>query len=280
MSASSRMTDRAVSLLRRGWSVIPVHVPIGDECSCGRECSWPGKHPRVPWREFTEHRPSEALVRNWFDDEFYGSNLGVVTGRVSDLVVVDLDGDTDDFLRLNLPETAFSRTGGGGLHFFYGLAGREARSGIGVVPGIDVKAEGGFVVLPPSLHVSGARYEWIEFRKPTVIKPSQLPERVRSSDGNGEWVNEILSGVSAGDRSISAARLCGRYAQLGLSIEESVMLMVTWNALNHPPLPERELGATIRAVYKRHKSQQEATVTSLDDLYYLLGEMTGREVDK
>lgn len=274
------MTDRALKLLRRGWSVIPVHIPVnGGQCTCGNEmCSWPGKHPRVRWREFTERRPSEEEVREWFDDEFYGSNLGVVTGRVSNLVVIDVDGSLNLFKRLELPKTLTSRTGGGGYHFFYDLAGSSASSGIGVTPGIDVKADGGFVVLPPSIHLSGRNYRWTRRMKPTVISPSELPKRVSTQSHNGEWVSDILTGVSEGDRSISAARLAGRYAQLGLSIDETVMLLVTWNSQNIPPMPWRELGATISSVYKRHKLRSEANVTTLDDMFRIFGELTGREV--
>ncbi len=270
----SATTKTAVELLHRGWSVIPVHVPIGYvDCSCGNDCSWPGKHPRVSWRPYTEELPTEAEVVNWFDEEFYGSNIGVVTGRVSDMVVVDLDGTIADFEALGLPKTRTSLTGGGGYHFFYRIGRQPASSGISVTPGIDIKADGGFVVLPPSRHVSGQTYEWLNRSKLTQIDPSMLPKRVPSSAGNGEWVGELLSGVEEGERSSVAARMAGRYAQIGLTTDETIMLMVSWNMLNSPPLPIRELGATVRSVYKRHEERNETQIKTLGDLALVFNEL-------
>ena len=272
------MGGHAVVLLRRGWSVIPVHVPLeSGDCSCGNDCSWPGKHPRVPWRAYTEELPTEEQVIEWFDDEFYGSNLGVVTGQVSDLVVVDVDGTIEDFQALGLPKTRTALTGGGGYHMFYRTGRQPAPSGISVTPGIDIKADGGFVVLPPSKHLSGFEYAWLDWRsKIAKISPSELPQRVRSSESNGEWVGELLGGVPEGERSMTAARLAGRYAQIGLSPDESVMLLVSWNLQNNPPLPLRELGATIRSVYVRHERRHETQVKTVGDLARMFTEITGK----
>ena len=271
------MTGQAVALLRRGWSVIPVHIPLeSGDCSCGNDCSWPGKHPRVSWRPFTEELPTEAQVVEWFDEEFYGSNLGVVTGQVSDLVVVDVDGTIDDFKALGLPKTRAVLTGGGGYHFFYRTGRQPAPSGISVTPGIDIKADGGFVVLPPSKHLSGFNYEWLDRRKMVKISPSELPQRVRVSEPNGEWVGELLGGVSEGERSSTAARMAGRYAQIGLSPDETVMLLVSWNSQNNPPLPLRELGATIRSVYERHGQRNEEQIETVGDLAQMVTEITGK----
>lgn len=271
------MTDQAVLLLRRGWSVIPVHVPVmGGVCSCGYDCNWPGKHPRVAWRPYTEALPTEQQVVEWFDDEFYGANLGVVTGQVSDLVVVDVDGTIDDFKALDLPDTRTVLTGGGGYHFFYRTGREPASSGIGVTPGIDIKADGGFVVLPPSRHISGLRYEWLNHAKLTKIDVSQLPARAKTASSGGKWIDELLDGVSEGERSSTSARLAGRYAQLGLTVDETIMLLSSWNLMNDPPLPWRELGATISSVYKRHRSRHETEVSTIDDLAELFSDIIGK----
>ncbi len=274
----SPMTGQAVTLLRRGWSVVPVHIPLPNgDCSCGNDCSWPGKHPRVSWRPYTEELPTEEQVREWFNEEFYGSNLGVVTGQVSNLIVVDVDGTIDDFKALGLPKTRAVLTGGGGYHFFYSSGRQPASSGISVTPGIDIKADGGFVVVPPSQHLSGFRYEWLDKYEITKISPTQLPQRVRASEGNGEWVGELLGGVSEGERSMTAARMAGRYAQIGLTADETVMLLVTWNSQNNPPLPLRELGATIRSVYVRHSQRNEEQITTVGEIAELLGHLRESE---
>ena len=277
-TSKSEMGRRAVALLRHGWSVVPVHVPLeSGDCSCGQDsCSWPGKHPRVPWRPYTENLPTEAQVIEWFDDEFFGANLGVVTGQVSDLVVVDVDGTIEDFQSLGLPRTRGVLTGGGGYHFYYRTGREPTPSGISVASGIDIKADGGFVVAPPSLHLSGYNYEWLDGRTLTKIAPSDLPQRAHVSSPNGEWAGDLLGGVSEGERSATTARLAGRYAQIGLTADEATMLLVTWNTQNDPPLSDRELGATIRSVYTRHAQRNEEQIQTVGDLADMFDAIHGK----
>lgn len=255
-----------------GWAVLPVHTVIRGECTCGRsECSTPGKHPRVSWREFSEIPPTIAQVRTWFGDEFYGSNLGTVTGSASGLVVVDCDGpegiksaDT-----LNLPIfTLTARTGGGGLHRFYRLEGSEVPSRRGALHKVDIKSELGFVVLPPSLHVSGRRYRWRYWVRPVPCDLSTLAVSEGSAlEGGSTWYHELLDGVPEGSRSLAAARLAGRYLNLGLSSEETYLILVTWNARNDPPLPRSDLKATVRSVARKHAEESvPETIETLEEL--------------
>ena len=61
-----------------------------------------------------------------------------------------------------LPDTVESKTGGGGRHIFFSLPkGVEIRSGVNVLgTHIDMRGKGGYVILEPSLHASGANYIW------------------------------------------------------------------------------------------------------------------------
>lgn len=271
-------TKKALALRARGWSVVPCHIPVGDGCSCGHEkCAWPGKHPRVQWETYTHRIATRRRIVEWFEDEFYGSNVGVVTGRVSSLVVVDVDGPIEDFEALDLPETLMAETGGGGQHHFY-FCDKPVQSRIGMVLGIDVKADGGFVVAPPSRHVSGGRYRWANKTNMAELDPSVLPQPPAGSGDLNEdnWFLEILQGVPEGQRSLASAQLAGRYANLGLSPREIYMLMYSWNKLNEPPLSKQELKATIRSVYRKHSETNGDPVESVEDLYMMFSELTGR----
>lgn len=252
-------TAEALSYLEYGWSVVPCHVPVTGGCSCGRDdCTWPGKHPRISWREYTSRRPTEKEVLHWFDDEFYESNLGVVTGQVSGVLVVDVDGGLERFKPLKLPkDTLVARSGGGGYHFYYECH-RPVPSRIGAAPKIDIKADGGFIVLPPSVHNSGHPYRWIHGETPIPLDPTRLPTGGRtdgygSSERDPRWFEELLDGVSEGGREVSTARLVGRYLALGLSEREIQLLLTAWNDLNAPPLPELELMGTIRRLVQRRR---------------------------
>ncbi len=165
-----------------GWRVLPVHSAYASGCSCrrGAGCSSPGKHPR------TAHGAHDATIvasriAAWAAS-FPDANIGIATGRASDLLVLDLDprnGGRETLARLEqelgrLPPTTEAATGGGGAHFFF-RAPRldQVRGSLGA--GIDVKFEGGYVVAAPSRHASGAAYEWTTGHAPRERSPAVLP---------------------------------------------------------------------------------------------------------
>src|SRR3990167_7891294 len=100
------MLEHALKYLSSGWSVVPAHKD--------------SKHPIVNWTEFQKRRATEAELKEWFKDDQY--NIGIVTGRISNLVVIDIDKGTDIEKLISyypLPETATVETGGEGRHYFY-----------------------------------------------------------------------------------------------------------------------------------------------------------------
>ena len=256
---------RAERYRQMGWSVVPCHtITRNGGCTCGRDdCGTPGKHPRVSWRPYSNTLPSRKEVHNWFTDEFYGSNIGMCTGTVSGIVVVDVDGPLSSFKRLRLNKnTLVARSGGGGLHFFY-KSTQTVRSAVGLVPGIDIRAEGGFIVLPRSVHKSGNRYEWLRNRPPLELDVNRLQPFYAAKSVSPEgatWYEELLGGVPEGERSDTAAKLAGRYASLGLSLLEIRLLMSAWNGNNNPPMNRSDLRSTVNFVFRRHKATEQSNV--------------------
>ncbi|WP_320069021.1 bifunctional DNA primase/polymerase [Micromonospora sp. RTGN7] len=113
--------------------------------------------------------------------------LALRTGTASGVVVVDVDpdhGGADTLTGLIAadltPPTARVRTGSGGLHLYYRHPGRhvpcsQGKPGQGLGPGIDVKADGGYVVLPPSTHPrTGRPYQWIPGHPMQEMPPALL----------------------------------------------------------------------------------------------------------
>jgi hypothetical protein len=96
------------------------------------------------------------------------ANVAIVTGAVSGLVVADLDlAKAPEVAREfaercggELPAAPTVRTGSGGLHLYFQHPGVPVRSRVGLFPGLDVRADGAFVVAPPSIHPSGGAYTW------------------------------------------------------------------------------------------------------------------------
>jgi hypothetical protein len=172
-----------------GWSVVPVHSLRDGSCSCGRtDCPSPGKHPRIRW-ETAMHEPACAAdIAGWWD-RWPDANLGVVTGTVSGIAVLDVDprhGGEAALARLEerrgpLPITPEVRTGGGGRHLWFDLGSALASTVVG--SGLDLKADGGMVVAPPSVHASGGRYRWRPGGAPDVLDLAPLPGWLEIPEG-------------------------------------------------------------------------------------------------
>lgn len=174
------MTDRRDAIriyARLGLHPIALHGLTADgACTCGREDCPPrtrGKHPVMrAWQTapFDLDELDAMLISNW------RFNIGLRTGLQRDgrfLVVVDVDGPRSLLEPLEaehgaFPPTLTARTGSGGLHLYY-YARRELGNRVRVVPHVDLRGAGGQVVAPPSLHASGARYEWITVREPEAL---------------------------------------------------------------------------------------------------------------
>lgn len=175
----------ALEYARQGRPVFPCHTPTHGGCSCHRDgCSSPGKHPRT--RNGLRDASSDPRVvaawwRRWPD-----ANVGVVTGRPSGLVVVDVDpdhGGIDSMRRLvaqhgPLPPGPRVRTGSGGWHVMFAHPDQPVPNSVGrVAPGVDIRGDGGYVIAPPSLHAAGDRYVWTRGGEPPAL-PEWLERRI------------------------------------------------------------------------------------------------------
>src|ERR671911_3174449 len=143
MSAAAR--GEAVEYRRRGWSPIPIK-------------------PRSKEPNLLELRPYLARKATKEElDAWSWSGVGIVTGPVSGVLVLDVDGAEGEaeLKKHGHPPTPMVRTASGGLHLYFKHPPGEVRTGIRVAPGLDVKARGGYVVAPPTRGKGGRAYEWI-----------------------------------------------------------------------------------------------------------------------
>ncbi|MEV6306088.1 bifunctional DNA primase/polymerase [Actinoplanes sp. NPDC051861] len=102
-----------------------------------------------------------------------GGLLAIRTGRVCNLAVIDIDprngGDIDRDL---MPPTRAVRTGSDGWHLYYRHPGGTLGAKLRGCPGVDIKADGGYVVAPPSIHPGTRRpYRWLSDRAVIEMPP-------------------------------------------------------------------------------------------------------------
>lgn len=180
----------AVDYATRGWHVFPLHT-VDDEgaCSCGNaSCGDAGKHPRVQ-RGLKEASRDLAQIEAWFGPDAPPSNIGVVTGEISGITVIDIDiGDgkfgaeswADACKDHGEPQTLMAQTGSGGMHvvFQYNSALKTASNVLG--KGVDCRNDGGYIVAAPSRHRSGGTYSWINWGDALATLPAHLSRRKES----------------------------------------------------------------------------------------------------
>jgi hypothetical protein len=145
-----------------GLQIVPAKYPMRTK---------EDKRPQLTrWKEFQNQLTSDSLFDKLFPNDGGRTNFGIVTGKVSgNLLVVDLDIYKDlgadawfeDALDYRQVETWSQRTGGGGRQIFFKLPdGVVIGNGANHALGVDIRGQGGFVICPPSDHLSGGQYAW------------------------------------------------------------------------------------------------------------------------
>lgn len=177
------MKKAAIAYAEQGWKVIPIIWTVDGRCGCGNPfCKAAGKHPLIKAGSKMSAASSDvAQVREWWST-WPNANIAIALGPASGMFVIDLDvgEDTDGFIELNawaeahgleLPETLEAETGSGGRHLFYRWPG-GIKNATAWLPEVDIKAEGGYVLVSPSSHVSGGVYRWRNQLPPVdVVEP-------------------------------------------------------------------------------------------------------------
>jgi hypothetical protein len=151
-TTDSILLDAALAYAQRGWAVLPV---ADDGSKRPLLAQWPTRASTDP----------STIIAWW--ERWPTANVGVLTGVRSKIWVVDIDprnGGHDSWDALLFEhgpiETRTSLTGGGGYHLFFAWDEESPARGKQLAPGIDVKTDGGYVVVPPSTHQSGGSYRW------------------------------------------------------------------------------------------------------------------------
>jgi len=179
------MIDGALELANAGWHIFPVQPR--------------GKQPLVKWRE--ESTNDTTKVESWWS-QWPDANVGIDCGK-SGLVVVDYDGVEAPDLH-----TLAVKTGRGVHHYFANAGDPVPNSASMLEDNVDVRGAGGYVLAPPSVHPSGALYEWSNFYQPAplsdelrgrMVRKAEPKERtaVQSSVPSEGWGGKILQSEAA-----------------------------------------------------------------------------------
>ncbi len=227
-----------------------------------------GKRPLIPWKNFQDRSPSPEQIAAW-RQQYPGCNWAQITGAVSGLVVLDVDVRREGEKSLIghvLPITRTVRTPAGGLHYYYQISGDQVPSIPNVLPGCDLKADGGYVLVPPS-SINGSAYEVVT-DEPIAPCPAWLPELavqrswVRKADAQAE---RIPDRIPEGQRNATLTSLAGTMRRRGASEPAILAALMAENARRcDSPLPEREVAQIVRSVGRYPSEAEKSTLPSPD----------------
>src|SRR5579871_4239371 len=199
-----------------------------------------GKEPITP-HGFKDATTDEAQIHQWWGS-YPEANIAIPTGAQTGLLVFDIDprnGGTDSLEELihahgRFPDTAEQETGGGGRHIFFRYKGGPVPKNL--APGIDLKGDGGYIVVPPSVHPSGKTYVWDGLKGwRALLNPAELPEWLKKFIGASCKVEVIPGGraletkIAMGHRNNSLASLAGSMRHRGMSPEAIEAALVAEN---------------------------------------------------
>lgn len=246
---SSQM-ETALILSAKGWLVFPVHYPINETlCSCGHSnCKSAGKHPMTR-RGLKDASNDRNQILRWWQKEPM-ANTGLVTGRASGLLVIDIDprhGGYESLQKLEdqygkLPETLTVQTGGNGKHFYFQYPVGDYKNKAGLLPGIDIRAEGGYVVAPSSTHASMKTYEWEDQSTPIAALPAWFLNLLAQPKPTSQQPTSSSQPFQEGSRHQSIVSLGGFLKSKGLEHSQVLESLTQLNkSLCNPPLEAEEI---------------------------------------
>ena len=241
------LINTALTLAHRGRAVFP--------------CLPYDKRPATA-RGLKDATTNLGTIRDWWRREPL-FNVAVATGAVSGFFVVDIDGvDAEGALqKLELELGEFRPTveviTARGRHVYFKMPKSPVPNSVGkIAVGVDVRGDGGYVLVPRSIHPSGRAYAWsVDTTSTIATAPDWLLARVTRPCGAklsappSEWRTLVSDHVEQGQRDVTVTRFCGyllrRYVDPFIVLE----MLQLWNLAHcRPPLPPHDIGRIVASI--------------------------------
>ncbi len=263
MRKTNEILNAALYYAGLGWPVFPVNLDKTPATAHG----------------FKDATTDQDIIKSWFTNSTY--NLAVRTGKESGIIVIDIDGQTGRESLNNLtliygplPSTVQQITGGGGIHFIFKYPGPGIKNKVNIAPGVDVRADGGYIVVAPSRHSSGNLYQWEPGHASGEIPLADLPpwwlsfltgENEKSMAGPQSF--QISGGIiPEGSRNRTLFELACSLRAKGLPESAIWAALTTTNEERcAPPLGSDELETTFKSAMRYEPGQIRIATSARND---------------
>ncbi|MBA7562413.1 hypothetical protein ES708_04065 [subsurface metagenome] len=221
----------ALMYARKGLAVLPLHYPVNGVCSCKKDkCRSIGKHP-IAKHGVNDATTDEDTIRIWWS-KWPNANIGIATGKKSKLIVIDIDprhGGNESFQELEekygvLPNTTRVQTGGNGTHLLFrypeSLEKVKSRPLQGF-PGVDLVADGAYIVTVPSRHASGKYYRFDKVNGTKPLLMSTITEEyitlIGKANNSQSKKLDLGQAIPEGQRNVKLTQIAGVFHSRGMN---------------------------------------------------------------
>ncbi|WP_170958816.1 bifunctional DNA primase/polymerase [Magnetospirillum sp. 15-1] len=223
-------------------------------------CDPATKRPLTP-NGFHDATTDPAIIQAWWL-QYLGAMIGCPTGAKSGIWVFDVDvdptkgkdGEASLAALVNahspLPSTRIHRTPSGGRHYIFSMpVGQEVRCSANAIgPGLDVRGDGGYVIMPGSIREDGAEYTVVQDCAP-VAAPEWLLNLTTSSRGQPSRPLPVDGKIEEGGRNDALTRQAGALRKVGMSAGHILDAIRIINATRcNPALDDEEVVGIVRSV--------------------------------
>ena len=258
------MLEAALEYNKRNLSVIPV----------GQD-----KVPLISWREYQERIASQEEIKEWWK-KYPKANVGIVTGEISNLTVLDCDSQIAHELvqQIYKGKTPLVKTPRG-YHYYFQFA-KDTRNTVRIQNmDLDLRSSGGYVVAPPSINGSGNAYRFINDLNIALdsfnncFLSSVYIGNVRNLHNKSLQSLQILT---QGTRDEDLFRTANCLIKGGANPDFVRQVLEILARNSQPPFPEKEIDAKIKSAISRSErrernlAQEIKEWISLQDSYFLL----------
>jgi len=246
--------NAALEYAKIGFSVIP----------CRQD-----KKPLLKWEQFQKRRADEKEIRGWFT-RWPAANVGIVTGAISGLCVVDIDEpEGHEALSEFIPDSLLMpsvETPRGGRHLYFRFPSEPIGNNARVIPGCDFRGEGGYVVAPPSQNGNGKSYSWLPGLSLRELDPPALPDAyiniilnsslymrsgLSKNHTGPQKTTETTEMFIQGRRDEDIFHLANILVKGGATEDEMLEVLKRVAKTCDPPFPENEISVKIQSATKR-----------------------------